>query len=143
MSEEQDKSPETPKKDSFESPSRSKYEEEAIKKFKDKRPKVSITEEERRRLEDAARAVPEVKLTNDEATVLDMLTRRKFLDQIVREFNLAIKPLGRALYAKDHILRILKSLEEKELVKKIIVNEKEIWVSVEYYSEKAFGTDRL
>ncbi|MHA1146206.1 MAG: hypothetical protein ACTSRW_15835 [Candidatus Helarchaeota archaeon] len=139
MEEERKKS----EKEEFREPELSDFEKKEISKFQGMRTKVQISEDEKKRLEELARAAEEIKLTNDEATVLDMLTRRKFLDQIVREFNLALRPLGKPLYSPEKIKEILNSLEDKKQVKKITVNEKEVWISTEHYSEKLFGTDRL
>ncbi|MHC1592061.1 MAG: hypothetical protein ACXQS8_08235 [Candidatus Helarchaeales archaeon] len=143
MTEEKANENENSTEEKIKEPELSEYEKKEIQKFQSMRPKVKISEEEIRRLEELAKQAEETPLTTDEATVLDILTRRKFLDQIVREFNLALKPLGKPLASPEKIEEILKSLEEKEKVKKIQVKDKFVWVATEYYSEKLFGTDRL
>ena len=79
----------------------------------------------------------------EEATVLDILTKRKFLDQITREVNLARKPFGKKLIEQSRIIEILNSLESKKLIKKIKVPKGVVWVSVEHIRYKVLGSDKL
>ncbi len=114
-----------------------------LKRVKTKKQTVDISEEEKKLLEKYKEMDKGPEISNDEASVLDILTKRKTLDQITREFNIILKPLNRPLFTKEQMLEILNSLEKKELIKKIEAPIGDVWVSVEYYREKLFGTDKL
>ena len=105
--------------------------------------KRQISEKEIESLKKLADLEKGPELTSEEATVLDILTKRKFIDQITREVNLARKPFGKDLLEQSEIQEILNSLEKKALVKKIEVPKGVVWVSVEHIRYKALGSDRL
>ncbi|MHA1798865.1 MAG: hypothetical protein ACTSVY_10515 [Candidatus Helarchaeota archaeon] len=102
-----------------------------------------ITEQEIESLKKLAELEKKTDLTADEATILEIITKRKFIDQITREFNLARKPFNKELFNESQIKEVLHSLEKKKLAKKIEVPKGIVWISVEHVRYKAFGTDRL
>ncbi len=116
-------------------------EEEPIKNLENVTKKID--EKEIESLQKIADLNKEPELTADEATVLDIITKRKFLDQVRREFNLARRPFSKELYDEEKILKILSSLEKKELAKKLKVPDGFVWVSVQHIRYKALGSDRL
>ena len=105
--------------------------------------KRKITEKEVQSLRKLAELDKEPEITSEEATILDILNKRKFLDQITRELNLARRPFGKELLEQKQIEDILNSLESKKLIKKIEVPKGIVWVSVEHVRYKALGSDRL
>ena len=102
-----------------------------------------ISEKELESLKKLAEMAKEPELTPEEATVLEIITKRKFIDQIRREVNLARRPFGKELLDLETIEDILKSLEKKNLAKKLEVPNGIVWVSVQHIRYKALGTDRL
>ncbi|NHI91118.1 MAG: hypothetical protein EAX96_01360 [Candidatus Lokiarchaeota archaeon] len=82
-------------------------------------------------------------LSTDEATVLDIISKRKFIDQITREVNLSKKPFGKELIDQLKVKEILYTLESKGLAKKIEVPTGIVWVSVEHIRYKALGSEKL
>ncbi len=105
--------------------------------------KKKINEKEYEELKKLAEMSKEPELTADEATILEIITKRKFIDQIRREVNLARRPFGKELLDEVSIENILKSLEEKNLAKKLEVPNGVVWVSIQHIRYKALGTDRL
>ncbi|MFX0133336.1 MAG: hypothetical protein ACFFDN_06820 [Candidatus Hodarchaeota archaeon] len=110
---------------------------------KPKKQEVKISEEEKKLLEKYKDLDKEPELSNEEASILDILTKRKTLDQITREFNLVLKPLGKPLFSKDQILKYLDRLEEKKLIQKLEAPIGTVWVSVQHLRYKMRGTDKL
>lgn len=110
---------------------------------KPKKQAIDINEEEKKLLEKSGDFERRSEISSDEASVLDILTKRKALDQITREFNLVLKPLNKPLYKTDQILEILNQLEEKNLIKKIAAPMGDVWVAVEHLRYKLRGTDKL
>ena len=110
---------------------------------KPKKQEVKINKEEKEFLEKFKDLDKEPEISGDEASVLDILTKRKTLDQITRELNLALKPLNKPLYTKEQMLKLLDQLEGKDLIKKIKAPIGDVWVSVEHLRYKLRGTDKL
>lgn len=106
-------------------------------------PKKSISNKEYESLKKLAEMSKETEITPEEATVLEIITKRKFVDQIRREVNLARRPFGKELLDQETIENILKSLETKKLAKKLEVPNGFVWVSIEHIRYKALGSDRL
>ncbi|MHA1299824.1 MAG: hypothetical protein ACTSO9_10345 [Candidatus Helarchaeota archaeon] len=117
--------------------------ERPLKHVKIKKQKVEISEEEKRLLEKYKDLDKGPEVSNDEASVLDILTKRKTLEQVTREFNISRKPLNKPLYKKEQILEILDSLEKKELIKKLSAPIGEVWVAIEHLRYRLRGTDKL
>ena len=110
---------------------------------KPKKQDVKISEEEKKLLEKLKDLDKGPEITNEEASILDILTKRKTIDQITREFNLVLKPLGKSLFSKDQILELLDGLEEKKLIQKIEAPIGEVYVATAYLRYKKRGTDKL
>ncbi len=110
---------------------------------KPKKQEIKISEEEKKLLEKMKDLDKGPEITNEEASVLDILTKRKTIDQITREFNLALKPLGKPILSKDQILKLLDSLEQKMLIKKIEAPIGTVYVDIKHLRYKKFGTDKL
>ncbi|MHA1377023.1 MAG: hypothetical protein ACTSRG_01450 [Candidatus Helarchaeota archaeon] len=117
--------------------------EKPLKRVKTKKQRVNISEEEKKLLEKYKDMRKEPEISNDEASVLDILTKRKTLDQITREFNISLKPLNKPLYTKEQILEILNSLDKKLLVTKIKAPIGDVWVAKEHMRYTLRGTDKL
>ena len=114
-----------------------------LKHVEPKKREVKIPEEEKKLLEQFS-ATDEVPLSSEQRTVLDILTKRKTVSMITREYNLALKPLGSELITENEIVEILKTLESMNLVKSVVgADNEEYWVDINYYHEKLFGTDKL
>ena len=104
---------------------------------------VKISEEDKEILKKHARENGE-NITPEQKTVLEIINKRKTVDMITREFNLALKPLGKELMTKKKILDNLNSLKRQKLVKSVTgADGQEYWVDVQYYREKLLGTDKL
>ena len=117
--------------------------EKPLKHVKTKKQKVDISDKEKELIEKykAFKETPEI--SNEEASILDILTKRKTLDQINREYNLSLIPLSKDKFTKEKILEILETLEKKDLVMKIDAPIGTVWVDKKEYREKARGTDKL
>lgn len=114
-----------------------------LKHVESKKREIKIPEEEKKLLEQLS-GTDEIPLSSEQRTVLDILTKRKTVLMITREYNLAIKPLGNELVTEDEIIEILRTLESMNLVKSVIgADNEEYWVDINYYHEKLFGTDKL
>ncbi|MHA1265944.1 MAG: hypothetical protein ACTSRS_12000 [Candidatus Helarchaeota archaeon] len=115
-----------------------------LKHVETKKQEVKLSEAEKALLEKYAKKKDELELTPDEATVLDILKKRKTLKMVVIEVNLARKPLGQELKTEDQIEQILLALKEKNAIKSVIgADGQKYWVDIKYYREKLFGTERL
>ncbi|MHA1652010.1 MAG: hypothetical protein ACTSYB_17640 [Candidatus Helarchaeota archaeon] len=114
-----------------------------LKHIEPEKRQIKISDEEKKLLEKYS--VPdEPSLTAEQMTVLDILTKRKTLRMITREYNLALKPLGKELVTEGKISEILQELKRKELIKSVIGGDgQEYWVNVKYFRDKLFGTERL
>lgn len=110
---------------------------------KTKKQEVKIAEEDKKVLEHFADK-DEPPLSTEQRIVLDILTKRKTVSMITREYNLGLKPLQKELVTENKIKEILKDLAAKNLVKSVLgTNKEEYWVDVKYFREKLFGTDKL
>ena len=114
-----------------------------IKRPKPKKQNIDISEEEKKLLEKYKDLDKEPEISNEEASILDILNKRKTIDQITREFNLVLKPLGKPILSKDQILTLLNKLIEKNLVQKLDAPMGQVYVSTEHLRYKARGTDKL
>jgi len=114
-----------------------------LKHIESNKREIRIPEEDKKLLEEYS-DIDEISLSIEQRTVLDILTKRKTISMITREYNLALKPLGSELITKENILGILKILESMNLVKSVIgADNEEYWVDMNYYREKLLGTDKL
>ena len=114
-----------------------------LKHVEPKKREVKIPEEEKKLLEQFS-GTDEIPLSSEQRTVLDILSKRKTVSMITREYNLALKPLGGELVTEDEIIEILRALESMNLVKSVVgADNEEYWVDINYYTEKLFGTDKL
>ena len=105
--------------------------------------KVKIADEDKEILEKYA-GTDDLELSGEQRTVMDMLKKRKTVKMILLEYNLILKPLRKGLVSERTVKRILKELEQQNLVKSVIGGDKRIyWVDVKHFREKLFGTDRL
>jgi RNA-binding protein YhbY len=114
-----------------------------LKKITPEKKGVKISAEERAFLEQHSHP-DEPQVTPEQKTVLDILTKRKTVNMIAREYNLALRPLGKDLISEGRIQEILGELKEKNLVKVVTGgDDKEYWVDIKHFREKLFGTDKL
>lgn len=108
-----------------------------------KKQAVKISEEDKKVLKDFSDK-DEPALSTEQRIVLDVLTKRKTVSMITREYNLGLKPLQKDLITENKVKAILKDLADKNLVKSVVgANKEEYWVDVKYFREKLLGTDKL
>ncbi|MHA1277593.1 MAG: hypothetical protein ACTSRC_03540 [Candidatus Helarchaeota archaeon] len=113
------------------------------KKIGSKRKEVKVSPEEREFLEKYSHP-DEPQVTAEQRTILDIITKRKTVTMITREYNLALKPLGKELVSNEKIQEILAELKSKHLVKSVVGGDgQEYWVDIKFFREKLFGTDKL
>ncbi|MFX1293268.1 MAG: hypothetical protein ACFFD2_00220 [Promethearchaeota archaeon] len=99
----------------------------------EKKNEVKISKEDKKILEKFSEK-GELELLHEQRTVLGILTKRKTVNMVTREYNLALKPLGKELITKDKILEILKELKSRELVKSVIgADGQDYWVDKNYF----------
>ncbi len=114
-----------------------------LKHVESKKRKVEISEADKEILEKYAGTSEKI-TSPDEKTVLEIIIKRKTVEMITREINLALKPLGKELMTSNAVLKILNELKNRELVKSVTgADGNEYWVDINYYREKRLGTDRL
>jgi hypothetical protein len=97
-----------------------------------KKKEIGISEDDKKILEKYS-GIDDRKLTSEEATVLEMLTKRKNLEMIFIEYNLMLESLGKEIIRKERLREILESLKEKKLVKSVTGADGKIyWVDINY-----------
>jgi hypothetical protein len=114
-----------------------------FKHIEAKKQVAKISEEDKKVLKDFSDK-DEPALSTEQTIVLDILTKRKTISMITREYNLGLKPLQKDLMTEDKIRAILKELAGKNLIKAVVgANKEEYWVDVKYFREKLLGSDKL
>jgi len=104
---------------------------------------VKISEKEKEILEKISDK-DEPKLSPEQKTILEIINKRKTVEMIRREYNLALKPLDKELMTKEKILENLKALRQQRLVKSVTgADGKEYWVDIKFFREKLLGTEKL
>jgi hypothetical protein len=116
---------------------------EKLKHIEREKKEVEVSEEDKEILGKYS-GKGELELSAEKITVLDMLNKRKTINMITREYNLALKPLRKKLKTEENIKEILKELEGQNLVKSVKgADGQEYWVDLKYFRDKLFGTDKL
>ncbi len=115
-----------------------------LKPVEQEKKEVDISEEDKALLE-KYEGSDDLELSSAHKNVLSILTKRKTVEMITREFNMAILPIGpQKRLSKEEISKILKDLKDQNLVKSVIGgDEQEYWVDVKFLREKLFGTEKL
>jgi hypothetical protein len=114
-----------------------------LKHVEPKKQEVKISKEDIKVLEQFS-GKDEPPLSAEQRTVLEILTKRKTLSMITREYNLALKPLQKDLRTENQIREILKNLASKNLVKSVVgADKEEYWVDLKFFYEKLIGSDKL
>ncbi len=114
-----------------------------LKHVETKKQAVKISEEDKKVLQQLS-GKDELPLSAEQRTVLEILTKRKTLSMITREYNLALKPLQKDLITENQIKEILKNLASKNLVKSVVgADKEEYWVDLKFFHEKLIGSDKL
>lgn len=97
-----------------------------------KKKKSEISEDDKKILEKYS-GIEDKTLTSEEATVIEMLTKRKNLEMIFIEYNLMLESLGKEIIREERLQEILESLKGKELVKSVAgADGKTYWVDINY-----------
>ncbi|MDD1777083.1 MAG: hypothetical protein LUQ65_02865 [Candidatus Helarchaeota archaeon] len=114
-----------------------------LEHVKPKKQAVKISEEDKKVLKDFSDK-DEPALSTEQQIVLDILTKRKTVSMVTREYNMGLKPLQKNLITEDKVKEILKALAGKNLIKSVVgANKEEYWVDIKYFREKLLGTDKL
>jgi hypothetical protein len=115
----------------------------SLKHVEPKKKEVQVSEEDKKILEKHM-GQEELKLSTEQKTILEIIDKRKTVNMITREYNLALKPLGKDLVPEKKVLEILNSLKNQDLVKSVKGTDgQEYWVDIKYYREKLLGTEKL
>ena len=115
----------------------------ALKRVEPGKKKVKISDEDKGILEKYS-GKDDLELSGEQRTVLEILTKRKTVNMILLEYNLALKPLGKKLMSEQKIIEILKDLKQQNLVKAVTGGDgKGYWIDVKHFREKLRGTERL